>query len=581
MASDITPDQLRNAQLRSAVWGADRSQAESLLQDAALRIEALEGLLEQARQEASEERPDLESEFDAVGAEVSSILQAAREAAEAMRERASVDAARWRTEAIADAEERRRVSAADAEAMRRDAWATGTQMIEQAESYTRRIAEQADRDVLTTMGEAEREAHRLTSAARREAEDLVRNATMTAEKMTAEAVKRRDEIIDAATKQASVAQERTLALEKRRDELLEELEHARSTLSQLEASLDQRREFLVPDSSVRVVPATVATPEEPGRSWESGETVRVVKPEGRRTEEPRPAEPAPVPPAVVVRHPDPKPEESLPADTPAEPEPPSAEPEPVAPEPEPAPPVEAEADPPPQEPGPPDAGSIRIPDAEVDSLFASLRSGGSFAESTDSGAEGPSVALGAADVPDPVSDEPEPDREVAVDEAPATAVAGHDWSEERDARLLPITNRALRGVKKSITELQNIALDNLRTDADWRPDPAADSALLSADLVALWGESFAAGHAVAELMSDSKLKRPSTPSSAPVEEFPAGLSAAVTAALDAAGDGQRERQSAASRVYRVWRSDEAEQRIRDLAVRSYRMGVELSTESVG
>jgi hypothetical protein len=97
-----------------------------------------------------------------------------------------------------------------------------------------------------------------------------------------------------------------------------------------------------------------------------------------------------------------------------------------------------------------------------------------------------------------------------------------------------------------------------------------------AELLAVWSESFAAGHAVAELMTDTKLKRPPTPSSQADEAFASDLGVAVTAALDTAGEGQRERQSAASRVFRVWRSDEAERRVRDIALRGYQLGLEES-----
>jgi hypothetical protein len=47
-------------------------------------------------------------------------------------------------------------------------------------------------------------------------------------------------------------------------------------------------------------------------------------------------------------------------------------------------------------------------------------------------------------------------------------------------------------------------------------------------------------------------------------------------ALDKAGEGQRERQSASSKVFRVWRSDEAERRIRDIALSGYETGIEES-----
>jgi DivIVA domain-containing protein len=561
MASDITPDALRSVQFRSALRGADRNEVRELLERLASRIEILEGELVRSRERSdAAETSDLESEFEAVGQEVAAILQAAREASETMRERASIDAARWRTEAIAEAEAVRRQSSSDAEALRRDAWVTGTELIAQAQEYAGRIIEQADRDVLNTMGEAEREAHRLTSAARRDAEDLVRNATMTAEQMMAEATRRRDEMIDAATRQASTAQERTHALEKRRDELLEELEHARDTLNRLEVSLEERRESFDADhsSTVRVVPAPAADTGE--RPWESGETVRVVKPEPRR--EPDPVEAPRRPSSEVASRPSPQPEPE-----------PEAAPEP-APEPvggkvdEPAaPPVE----------GPEKAAVDSTSDTEslpggaddVDSLFASLRSGGQFdePESADEGAGGPEAAAA-----------PKPDSEPSHEESEGVpeTVDGTDWIEERNSRLLPITNRALRGIKKSITEMQNIALDNLRTDGGWRPDPKADAELLAADLITVWAESFAAGHSVAEQMSGGKLKRPATPHSNAVDEFPAALSQEVSDALDEAGGGQRERQSAASRVYRVWRSDEAEQRVRALAITAYQQAVELS-----
>ena len=187
----------------------------------------------------------------------------------------------------------------------------------------------------------------------------------------------------------------------------------------------------------------------------------------------------------------------------------------------------------------------------MNSLFASLR--------------GDEVSGGAP----PVSEE------VESDDA-TESVVGKDWLGERDARLLPITNRALRGTKKAIADLQNIALDSLRTDEDWRPDSADIVVSLRADLIAVWAESFAAGHGVAEEMTGSKLKRPPTPQSNAAKEFASSLGDAVSGALDEAGDGQRERQSAASRVFRVWRTDEAERRIREVAIHAYEQGIEIS-----
>jgi hypothetical protein len=187
---------------------------------------------------------------------------------------------------------------------------------------------------------------------------------------------------------------------------------------------------------------------------------------------------------------------------------------------------------------------------ELDALFASLRDTG--------------------DVPPPPSK-----GETPTEEADATTVPdGVDWVGMREERLLPITNRALRGVKKAVTEVQNQALDSLRTDDGWEPDEASIAEAVHAELVAVWSESFAAGHAAAEEMSGTRIKRPATPASNADAQFASALATAVSSALSKAGDGPRERQSAASRVFRVWRSDEAERRIRSIALSGYEAGIE-------
>ena len=509
MDPEITSEEIRRARFRSALRGADREEVEAYLDSVALRVEQLEGERQRLRaQLADAGAHDLESEFDEVGREVSTILQAARDAAESMRERASLDATRWRSEAMSDADTGRRDAASDAEALRRDAWTTGTDLLKQTGAESEKMREEAKRDVLTTMGEAERESHRLTSGSRRDAEDRIRKATMNAEKITSEAEKRRDEIIDQANRQAGAAQERTHALEQRRDELLQELENVRSTLTRLEGSLEEKRETLdltAESSSVKVVPSEPAK----AKTWEPGETVRVVQTEDR-------------PPGSA-----PQPEMEEPVADPAGPE--------VA--------VVKET-----------PRSDTSGDDGVDALFASLRDGG------------------ANDVPTTI------DASVVetAEKAPAYST---DWIGERDTRLLPITNRALRGVKKAVTELQNIALDSLRTTEDWRPDAASISEAVRAELTTVWAESFAAGHSVAEEMTGDKLKRPRTPRVGIVKDFGVALGSAVGGALDDAGKGQRERQSAASKVYRVWRTDDAERRIREAAIDAFERGIEKSIPS--
>jgi len=562
MARDLTPDDIRNIEFNSVFRGLDRPQVAGALDAVARRIEELEAETGKLKAQLDETpRKDMTSEFENVGREVSAILQAAREAAESMRERASLDAARWRSEAMEEAETARKEAAADAEALRHDAWVTGTELLEQSAANAEGMRAAAERDVLTVMGEAERDAHRLTSGARREAEDVVRNANMEAEKLVSDATKRRDEIIDRANREAATAQERTRALERRRDELLEELENVRSTLTRLEGSLEERREALdltknQEPSNVRVV----HPPAEGKEHWELGETVRVVPPEGQahpdtglaeevseqvaRIQEPEPTEPE------VPARPEPEPQRA----------PQTGRAEPVVPAS--AVPAAEHGSPEPEADESRSAADEEDADEGLEALFASLRGGGDTVQSAPPRVEGDNDEVSDRDHSDQADHPAEDD--------------GTDWIAIRDARLLPATNRALRGVKKAITEIQNVALDHLRTAEAWEPDDADIAERIHAELVAVWGESFAAGHAIAEQMAGEKLKRPPTPSSNADKEFASDLASAVSGALRGAGEGSRERQSAASRVFRVWRSDEAERRIRDVAIQGYETAIEKS-----
>ncbi len=558
MPPEVTPDEIRRAEFRTTRRGIDAGEVSSFLERIASEMQELEADRDRLAAKVGEYADrDLETEFESLGREVAAVLQAAKEAADSMRERATSDAARWRSEAMAEVEATRKAARSDAEALRGDAWATGTELLNQSSAEARRIRGEAEQDVLSVMGEAEREAHRLTSSARREAEDVLRSAMMDSEKMASEAKKRHDDLIEQAYRQAESAQERTRALEERREELMEELETVRSTLSRLEGTLEERREDLDLSSestSVKVVPART----EPGEpNWALGETVRIIPPtdgpeirrpsgasdrmadelfgeEEEEAEEPprepanrrRPAEVASVAAPEVEETPEPE------DDTPAESRV-----------------VEVETEPEPRS-------------DEVEALFASLRGA-------------PIATITSHDAAQQTRDEVVPEDKSPVATMPA---ARSEVIEQRDARLLPITNRALRGVKKAVTDAQNLALDSLRTDDSWHPDSRLLAEMMQADLKGLWAESYSAGHAAAEEMVGSKLKRRDTPSSQAAEGFGEDLSGAVANALIDAGDGLREKQSATSRVFRGWRTDEAERRVRQLALVGYHRGL---VDSVG
>ena len=566
MEPDLAPEDIRRAQFRTVLRGLDAAEVTQYLDRLAGDIETLMGQRDRLASRLGEYADrDLKTEFDDVGREVASVLQAAREAAESMRERASLDAARWRAESIGEAETLLKEARNDAEALRGDAWATGTELLSQAHAEIRQLRQDAERDLLTVMGEAEREAHRLTSAARREAEEIIRSAAMDAEKTGAQASKRHDEMIEQAHRAAESAQERTRALEERREELLEELEHARATLNRLEGTLDERREGLnvvsEPSTSVRVVTPTPRHEPEappPRGTWQPGETVRIIQ-SGQRDQadlEPLAEEVA----ADVERI---KQRDSQPAPAPESEEPPVAESAPITEE-------ALEPEPEPETVQPPEPPPTQSISDDLGALFAALRGG-------ESEVIPPPAPRGRAEPPETVA----PIEDLPLPPPPSPTRSTEElsgWMEERDVRLLPITNRALRGVKKAVTEAQNIALDSLRTDDEWKPDGGLIAENLRADLIGLWAESYSAGHTVAEEMTGLRLKRPDTPHSDAADGFGQALSSAIENALEAAGAGQRERQSAASRVFRGWRTDEAERRIRELAFLGYHQGV---LDSVG
>lgn len=567
MAAEISPDAIRDAQFRTVIRGLDSNEVSRFLSEVASRIEALEADRDRLSARLGEFADrDLKSEFESVGREVTSVLEAAREAAETMRERATLDAARWRSEATAEAESARKEARSDAEALRGDAWTEGTELLNQAVAESNRLMQLAERDAITITGETEREAHRLVSNARREAEDLARAATMKAEKLTVDATKAHDEMIEQARRQAEASQERTRALEQRREELMEELDGVRSTLSQLEGTLEAKREDLnlsrTHDTSVRIVPSSQKSPvpivEDPV-DWVPGETVRVVR------EAP---DPLPTPPKREPATEDVEVAEAVLPEVVSDREPGEDTTTPVPPV-NPKPTVERQIPtpdkPPTEKPEPEPEGD------DVGALFASLREPGSDkgpAPSEIEPAQTQSDEARTADVGEsPTQSEREP--------APTQA---DDLLEARDALLLPITNRALRGIKKAITEGQNIALDGLRTDSEWRPDRKQLAQTLQADLIALWSEGFSSGHDRAEALTGAKLKRPQTPKSNLAEKFSDAIADALETELAASGDGQRERQSAASKVFRAWRTDEAERRVREVALSGFHSGLAKSVE---
>jgi hypothetical protein len=98
-------------------------------------------------------------------------------------------------------------------------------------------------------------------------------------------------------------------------------------------------------------------------------------------------------------------------------------------------------------------------------------------------------------------------------------------------------------------------------------------------LVVLLAESFSMGHSAAEELAGRAFIRPHTPARDEASGMAQDLVEQITSVLSTEEDGGRERSSALSRVFRAWRTDEAERRVNDLASSAYHDGLSASLMS--
>ena len=166
---------------------------------------------------------------------------------------------------------------------------------------------------------------------------------------------------------------------------------------------------------------------------------------------------------------------------------------------------------------------------DIGSLFASLRDDASETES----------------VPPSAS----PKEKATATEPPASLRPGARPSPEaassNESTLIPVQNAALRDIKRSLVDLQNETLEHLRTDDAWMPERGFTDR---------FGPPFAEMAYVLTGSSDAAMGT----------AFGAALHDAVSAAIDRtrdAGAGDREVAASASKVFRTWRSDDAERRV--------------------
>ncbi|GMR02320.1 MAG: hypothetical protein BMS9Abin20_0651 [Acidimicrobiia bacterium] len=566
MDDEVTSDGVRVHQFDVVRKGYDRKQVESFLAAVARRIEQLErSAAEDANSEISlglDEPEALARELNAIGGDVATILEAARATADSMRSRAVADVEEWRSTAEAEASHTLADATEQSHSLRSAAWNEGSSMLQSALAETNQLLDGAKEEALFIRAEAEREAIRLTGDAKRDREEMIRTTRLEADQIIENARTESDGVLAAANQAAELAQERARALEERRSELLTELEAARSSIGQLETQIESKRQQL--DEPV----APLVMGDEPRMHHTSdGGSVRIVSPSKVVPLKPVDADsfvaeiealrrgnvdpdleepPARQVETVAVIAPLP------PADT--EPEPVAAihpESAPESPEPEQqtshgtldttddvASPTREARQPTDEAQQTSSDGETTTDESEADeigSLFARLRD--DTAERTDGSSPFPGDGRGASATMQ-VGDEPPSGPEVAE----AAAVT----DDQSGVSLIPVQNAALRTIKRSLVDLQNDALEHLRTEEAWLPKKGFTDR---------FHEAFAQ---LATTLTGSDDDRGAS------AEFAADLSEAVTSAIVGtrdAGSGDRAVAAAASKVFRTWRSDEAERRV--------------------
>lgn len=595
MADELTPGDIRARKFAVSRRGYDRSEVTEFLAMVADRVGVLEGDMgafsERLGQLGITELPDLKREMDDLGSEIQSVLDAAMTAAEGLRSRAHDDATHLTEEAT-------EVS----RAARGDAWDTGTDLLHQADAVAEAMITEAREDALFIRAEAEQDAKRLISDSRRQADEMLRSSRDDGERIVVIAKAESEAILEGARQSAEKAQERARALENRRSELLGELETAEAAIRDIETAQSSDPS---PDIGIRVIASGASEqtrwPEDDGavRILPAAEPAALPSEHQTIDADAMAAEVAQMRSAVTMPHPNPDVEIDILEDADAEssddevvghdvpvsddeadalvgqdepsevstvagdePEAPgAAEPfveelavaEPVAEEP----PTEAVV----TEPAVAEDKVTVVRDAPgIGALFAKLRHAPEH--------EAPVVAAAAID------EAPQASTPRALEAVPPIQVGG--GFDRRDRMLLPIENRGLRGLKRRIVELQNRVLEELRTsDGQWRLGREFVVQMMGDELDSVLHDSFHAGHAAAaESVGAVGPQVTGGPEQGAAETLIFDLHRDVQTVLDRdSGGGSRRLSADVGRVFRGWRTDEAERHVRQAARRAFNDGL--------
>ena len=508
MADDhpITADDVARKQFATAFRGFDQYEVRAFLASIAAELASLHEREKSLRERlsAAEVKPPAaeiaEDELEAaLGAEMTRVLHAAREAAAEIRANAEDSVARLLREANDEA----------------------TRLRTDAESVLARRTEEADAAAARIIAAAEEQAAATRSEAEATATSTVEEAQTRGREMVAEAQTVRERILRDLSRRRKVAATQLEQLLAARERLMSAYEMVRTNLD------DVTRELEVVESEARLAadvagfkaPAEDDAMPAPDDATPEPEAVpeAVVEPEVEPSAEREgdaapvaavpveavPAEPAPVletPPAEERRssslrllrrkaEPDAAAPIALDDDVegvriirpePVAAEPVAAEPEPVGAEPEPQlEPVAAPAEPAPEGEGSDDEDAGHA----VEDLFARLRADRAEALAqaeavlAEAGPQ-PDEAVDVLDAPDAASSEEVTEPESDAVEEEATASAEETVFERRDAALEPAERALTRALKRALADEQNEVLDSLRR---LRGKPSLDALLPSAD----------------------------------------------------------------------------------------------------
>ena len=513
---------------------------------------------------------DVAVAIDSTVNDIAEVLEAARVAANKIRDRAerqavdgSASAARQVRGILAAAE-------ADAFAVRKSAWDTSTELLESAKAEGARLRSSAERDALDIIGDAERKAHRNLAAARRDSDNAMQVTSAESERLMGMARAKAKEIIRAAEDRAATILDQVSVLEKQHEDLRHDVEALRAELEGPSGASNIRE-----PTTVRVVPPGGTTAEATGST--GGDQPNGSRGVGSGTgPAPAGAQAHPADGTKTVRL------------------------------------VSA----------PPRKDRVNVDASEIADAVAALSGeglaattglrvgSGDEAERDTNPARGPLAvdSHGPADkVPDADS---RPTRNgssdgTAADElaalfdelrmreatipAAGTARSGKALTplERYDFELLPIVNRAVRGVKRQLTDIQREQIRALELDPEgWIPRRPDFGPYLIHAVSVMEREACERGFVTAtELSARRRLTPPSREVSlgegrAFIDDLFDGVSASIRTAREA-NRSDRDISSDLSTVFRRWRTEEVERRLRLLAGRAYHRGLVDGLERAG